>query len=142
MIWRYAIAYYETQGANRVPLPGLDVRLVRPGGSWPGGLPTTEVAPGYYEASTADAAECGYYEIWDNATGLPRRTGKTAVIGPLDAPGIAEAANFLTKITEIKQQLEAFGKVHGCDIFIQGVEPPAGADYIWIDTSMTQTITR
>lgn len=142
MIWRYAIAYYQTQGSNRVPLPGLTVRLVRPGGSWGEGLSTAEVAPGYYEAVTGDAAECGYYEIWDNATGVAKRTGKTAVIGPLDALGIAEADNFMTKIAEIKQDLAAHGKVHGCDIYIQNFEPPAGENWIWIDTSITQTITR
>lgn len=141
MIWRYAIAYYQTQGANRVPLPGLDVRLVRPGGAWLDGLISTEVAPGYYEAATADPGSCGYYEIWDNASGQPSRTGKTAILGPLDASGITDAANFLTKIAEIKQEIASHGRVHGCDIYIGTDEPETPDDYIWIDVSNTPFIT-
>lgn len=136
MIWRYGIAYYDTVGQSRVPLTGLSVRLVRPNAAWSSGLVCTETAPGYYEAAVTDSTLCGYYDIWDTRS-VPAgaRSGKTAILGPLDAAGIQDASNFLVQLSALAAAFNAAPKVHGCDIYIQATEPDTAADFVWIDTS-------
>ena len=135
MIYRYGIAYYQASGNQRVPVTGLQVRLVRPNSTWDSGLVCTETAPGYYEAVATLASQTGYYDIWDDSSGSqPRRSGKTAVLGPLDAAGLADNANFGAQIATINRYLNNMPKVHGCDIYIQPQEPDIPADHVWIDT--------
>lgn len=141
MIWRYGIAYYDTVGQSRVPLTGLSVRLVRPGADWTSGLVATETAPGYYEAAITDPTKCGYYDIWDSRT-VPAgaRSGKTAILGPLDAAGIQDAANFLAQLAVLQAAFIATPKIHGCDIYIQPTEPETASDFVWIDTAAVDFI--
>ncbi len=135
MTYRYGIAYYDAEGSARVPVTGLKVRLVRPGSAFSSGLICSETAPGYYEASVTDLALCGFYEIWDTHTDPDgARSGKHAILGPLDAAGIQDAANFLAQLASLKAAYDAGAKVHGCDIYIQDSEPSTFDDYVWIDT--------
>lgn len=90
----YGIAYYEMDGSDRVPISGLDVRLVRPGDDWGNGIQMYEMAvgSGYYECDIATEADCGFYEIWDDQNNpLGAFSGKTCIVGKLDARGIQNA---------------------------------------------------
>lgn len=89
-MYKYGISYYKMELGERVPLSGVDVRLLRPGADWVNGLPLTETeTSGYYECFITDEVDCGYYEVWDdrgNANGS--FSGKTCTIGKLDARGL------------------------------------------------------
>ena len=135
MNYRYGLAYYSAQGTDRVPVTGLQVRLVRPGASWNAGLACSETAPGYYEAVVHDLRLCGFYEIWDTLTDpAGARSGKHAILGPLDSAGIQDASNFLSQLAALRAEIQAAGKIHGCDIYIQPTQPLTTQDYVWIDT--------
>lgn len=90
----YGIAYYEMDDSERVPISGLDVRLVRPGDDFGNGIQMYEMAvgSGYYECDIATEADCGLYEIWDDQNNpLGAFSGKTCIVGKLDARGIQNA---------------------------------------------------
>ena len=122
---RYGIAYYQPRQpaschrtqVRLVPNLGLRTRLHR-------------TAPGI---TGFPRLRTGYYDIWDDSPVPSRRSGKTAVLGPLDAAGLADNANFGANCT-INRYLNNMPKVHGCDIYIQPQEPDIPADHVWIDT--------
>lgn len=92
-MYKFAIAYYELDEGVRVPLTGLEVRLVRPGSDFASGVLLTETVAGsgYYELEIASEGNAGYYEIWDDQTSPSGTfTGKTAVVGLLDGGGIRD----------------------------------------------------
>jgi hypothetical protein len=134
--YRYGLAFYNAEGDARVPVTGLKVLLVRPGSALASGLVCSETAPGYYEATVTDLAACGFYEVWDDQAdpGNAARSGKHAILGPLDAAGLQDAANYLAQLATLKAAYDAGAKVHGCDIYIQDTPPATFDDYVWIDT--------
>lgn len=88
-MYKYGISYYKMENGQRVPLSGVDVRLLSPGADWANGILLIEKeTSGYYECYI-DENDCGYYEVWDNL-GNPNGsfTGKTCTIGKLDARGL------------------------------------------------------
>lgn len=92
-MYKFAMAYYELSEGVRVPLTGLEVRLVRPGSDFASGVLLTETVAGsgYYELEIASEANAGYYEIWDDQTSPSGTfTGKTCVVGLLDGGGIRD----------------------------------------------------
>jgi len=90
-MYKFAISYYTMEGTERKPQSGVDIRLLRPGQSWPEGKKLIETTPnsGYYEVSIETEADCGFYELWDDH-GNPQGqfSGKTCTIGKLDARGL------------------------------------------------------
>ncbi|MDD3524025.1 MAG: hypothetical protein PHQ41_04945 [Candidatus Cloacimonetes bacterium] len=90
MMYKYGISYYKMEEGIRVPLTGVDVRLLRPGGAWQNGTKLIETeTSGHYEVLIETEANCGFYEVWDNR-GNPNGSfsGKTCTIGKLDARGL------------------------------------------------------
>lgn len=84
---KYAVTYYEFNGADRVPLSGVDVRLVRQGGSFEDGKLMSEVitGSGHYEITLTDSSDTGYYEIWDDVNNPSGAyTGRSTFIGQVD----------------------------------------------------------
>lgn len=135
-MYKYGIAYYQSQGQIRVPVTGLSVRLVRPLASWASGITMHETAPGYYEATVLTEAQCGFYEIWDNSSypdGAP--SGKHAILGKLDLSGIQGASNFILQLAQMQNTLANMYQIHGADLYVQDTEPDTIDDYVWIDTT-------
>ncbi len=94
-MYKYGTSYYKLEGEKRLPVSGLDVRLIRPGSAWQSGLQLTEVEPrsGYYETDEFGEDVCGLYEIWDTRYDQNGSfSGKTCIIGPLDALGLQKDA--------------------------------------------------
>lgn len=90
-MYRFGISYYIMNSANRIPLTGVTVRLVRPGASFAQGIKVEEnpSGSGYYETDTLREQDWGFYEIWDNQVDPNGSfTGKTCTVGKLDARGI------------------------------------------------------
>lgn len=83
---KFGISYYSMQSGSRIPLSGLDVRILRPGQTWDQGIVLAESSPGsaYYEITLLSDEDCGYYEIWDNRSGTGAFSGKTQIIGKVD----------------------------------------------------------
>lgn len=135
-MYKYGIAYYQSQGSTRVPVTGLAVKLVRPGANWASGLVMTETAPGYYEKTVYSEADCGFYEIWDD-TIYPQgaHSGKHGILGKLDLAGLKDGDNILSQINSIMAQLAAQNLIIGADIYVQETEPQTPGDYVWIDTT-------
>lgn len=97
-MYKYGIAYFTYAEDERVPVTGLDVRLVEAGGDYELGLVLVESGEtGYY---SADVTTPGYYEIWDDNGGTPQFSGRTCVIGPTNASGIADSAVDADKIAD------------------------------------------
>lgn len=88
-MYKYGISYFKMENGQRLPLSGVDVRLLSPGESWDNGIPLVEKeTSGYYEC-LLDENDCGYYEIWDNLGDSDGTfTGKTRIIGKMDARGL------------------------------------------------------
>lgn len=95
-MYKYGISYYKEEGGVKVPLSGLDVRILRPGGDWELAIPLIELGvTGYYEVIIDDEEDCGFYEIWDNLNdpdGL--FSGRYCIIGKLDGRGIQNGTIF------------------------------------------------
>lgn len=89
-MYKYGISYYKMELGERVPLSGVDVRLLRPGAAWGEGVLLSETeTSGYYECFIVDEEDCGYYEVWDNRGNANGSfSGKTCTIGKLDARGL------------------------------------------------------
>lgn len=88
-MYKYGISYYKLENGQRVPMSGVDIRLLSPGANWADGILLIETeTSGYYECYI-DEEDCGYYEVWDNR-GNPDGsfTGKTCIIGKLNARGL------------------------------------------------------
>lgn len=88
-MYKYGISYYKMEQGQRVPMSGVDVRLLSPGADWADGIQLIETeTSGYYECFV-DEEDYGYYEVWDNR-GNPNGSfsGKTCTIGKLDARGL------------------------------------------------------
>lgn len=85
-MYKFGISYYSMQAGARIPLSGIDVRILRPGQSWAQGMPLAESSPesGYYEISILTEDNSGFYEIWDNRSGSGAYSGKTCIIGKVD----------------------------------------------------------
>ncbi|GAB1467723.1 hypothetical protein MASR2M64_04060 [Candidatus Cloacimonadota bacterium] len=101
-MYKYGISYYKMELGERVPLTGVDVRLLRPGADWVDGLLLTETeTSGYYECFISDEADCGYYEVWDDR-GNPAGSfsGKTCTIGKLDARGLQNGCVYSNHILD------------------------------------------
>lgn len=86
-MYKFGISYYQMNGAVRVPISNLEVRLVRPGKTFDDGIRLIEYLPesGYYETDRVTEEENGLYEIWDNKKepqGAP--SGKVTIIGKLN----------------------------------------------------------
>jgi hypothetical protein len=77
------------EDGQRVPLSGVDVRLLSPGASWDDGILLIEKeTSGFYECFI-DEEDCGYYEVWDNLSDPDGAfSGKTCIIGKVDARGL------------------------------------------------------
>ncbi len=94
-MYRFGISYYIMSAANRIPLSGLHVKLVKPGETFEQGIRLEEKPPdsGYYETDKLDEPDWGFYEIWDNRLD-PRGnfSGKTCTVGKLDSRGIKNNA--------------------------------------------------
>ena len=102
-MYKFAIGYYTMEGTERKPQSGVDIRLLRPGQSWAEGKKLIETVPdsGYYEIGIQNEADCGFYEIWDNL-GNPfgQFSGKTCIIGKMDARGIQNNSIFANHILD------------------------------------------
>jgi len=102
-MYKFAIGYYTMEGTARKPQSGLDIRLLRPGQSWSEGKHLIETIPdsGYYEIGIQNEADCGFYEIWDNlGNPLGQFSGKTCIIGKMDARGIQNNSIFANHILD------------------------------------------
>jgi len=102
-MYKFAIGYYTMEGTARKPQSGLDIRLLRPGQSWAEGKHLIETVPdsGYYEIGIQNEADCGFYEIWDNlGNPLGQFSGKTCIIGKMDARGIQNNSIFANHILD------------------------------------------
>ena len=102
-MYKFAIGYYTMEGTARKPQSGLDIRLLRPGQSWAEGKHLIEAVPdsGYYEIGIQNEADCGFYEIWDNlGNPLGQFSGKTCIIGKMDARGIQNNSIFANHILD------------------------------------------
>lgn len=94
-MYKYGISYYTIEEGERVPLTGVDIRLVSPGQSWGDGFALIETeTSGYYECQIEHENECGYYEVWDDRSGSGAFTGKTCIIGKMNAKGIQNNSIF------------------------------------------------
>lgn len=94
-MYKYGISYYGMDGAERVPVTGLTVKILRPGQGWAEGVAMTEsvALSGYYEVSITDLEDCGFFEIWDDQVNPSGAfSGKTCLVGPMDARGIMNEA--------------------------------------------------
>ncbi|MDP3115168.1 MAG: hypothetical protein Q8M98_10420 [Candidatus Cloacimonadaceae bacterium] len=90
-MYRFGISYYIMSAANRIPLTGVTIRLVRPGGTFANGIKVLEnpSGSGYYETDTLLERDWGFYEIWDNKVDPNGSfSGKTCTVGKLDARGL------------------------------------------------------
>lgn len=92
-MYKYGIAYYKVESGQRMPDTERKVRLVRPGEAWESGLLLADLSlTGFYEFSTSDPSQFGFYEIWDDVFNPPAFSGKCCFVGPLDSgalqPGI------------------------------------------------------
>ena len=102
-MYKFAISYYTMEGTERKPQSGVDIRLLRPGQSWAEGKKLIETVPdsGYYEIGIQNEADCGFYEIWDNlGNPLGQFSGKTCIIGKMDARGIQNNSIFANHILD------------------------------------------
>ena len=94
-MYRFGISYYIMSAANRIPLSGLHVKLVKPGETFEQGIRLEEkpADSGYYETDKLDEPDWGFYEIWDDRL-EPRGnfSGKTCTVGKLDSRGIKDKA--------------------------------------------------
>jgi hypothetical protein len=94
-MYRFGISYYIMSAANRIPLSGLHVKLVKPGETFELGIRLEEkpVDSGYYETDKLYEPDWGFYEIWDDRL-EPRGSfsGKTCTVGKLDSKGIKDKA--------------------------------------------------
>lgn len=94
-MYKFGISYYIMSAANRIPLSGVKVRLVRPGSDFAHGIPLIEtpVNSGYYETDKLDEPDWGFYQIWDDRVKEEGSfSGKTCIVGQLDAFGIKDKA--------------------------------------------------
>ncbi len=89
---KYGLTYYTAGTSGREPQSGLQVRLVRPGGTWATGIELVEKAQtGFYECEIDDEADYGYYEVFDNRTDPNgSASGRTVTIGKLDGNGLQD----------------------------------------------------
>ncbi|MDP2174160.1 MAG: hypothetical protein Q8J62_10345 [Candidatus Cloacimonadaceae bacterium] len=90
-MYRFGISYYIMSAANRIPLSGVTIRLVRPGADFANGIRVTETpsGSGYYETDTLREQDWGFYEIWDNKVDPNGSfSGKTCTVGKLDVRGL------------------------------------------------------
>lgn len=92
-MYKYGISYYKMESGAKVPHSGLNVRLLRPGQTWPEGIVLAEnqAGSGHYDVNIEDAEDCGYYEIWDDLGGSGAFSGRSCIIGQLDARGLQDA---------------------------------------------------
>lgn len=92
-MYKYGISYYQVVEGVRVPWTGLDVRLLSPGDAWANGMVMSETGTsGYYECVVTEAADCGFYEIWDDSNNPAGEfSGKCCLIGQMDARGLQNA---------------------------------------------------
>lgn len=109
---KFGISYYSMQAGQRVPLSGVAVRILRPAQAWEHGLPLTETSAGsgYYEIVLLSEADCGYYEVWDNTSGLPAFSGKTYTIGKMDYRGLGLAAVTQSRIQNAAVSFDKLGQ--------------------------------
>jgi len=94
-MYRFGISYYIMSAANRIPLSGLHVKLVKPGETFEHGIRLEEkpVDSGYYETDKLDEPDWGFYEIWDDRLDPQGNfSGKTCTVGKLDSRGIKDNA--------------------------------------------------
>ena len=145
-MYRYGLTYYQAGTEERIPVTGLDVRFVRPGGTWESGLRASELSPGDYEVYIPNEAAAGYYHIWDTSSFNPGRfSGKTAIIGPLGLDyGFQQGQSLYAMIASLQAQIDQLYKVFGCDIYIQDSMPVAtpNSNFVWIDTDAIELIGR
>jgi len=101
-MYKYGISYYKMEGGAKVPHSGLNVRLLRPGQTWQEGIVLSEnqAGRGHYDVNIEDAADCGYYEIWDDLGGSGAFSGRSCIIGQLDARGLQDACIYGNHITD------------------------------------------
>ncbi|MDP3113677.1 MAG: hypothetical protein Q8M98_02775 [Candidatus Cloacimonadaceae bacterium] len=100
-MYRFGISYYIMSAANRIPLTGVTIRLVRPGRTFIEGIKVTEATSGsgYYETDTLLERDWGFYEIWDNKVDPNGSfSGKTCTVGKLDARGIQNSAIYTNHV--------------------------------------------
>lgn len=141
-MYKFGLAYYQANNAERIPVTGLTVKFVRPGGTWASGITAPETSPGYYELTILTEAAAGFYHIWDNtSTPTGSFSGKTAIVGPLDAAGFQESDYFLALVNELDAKFAAMHQVYGADIYIQDTQPNTINDYMWLDTTGVDFIT-
>ncbi|MDP3114462.1 MAG: hypothetical protein Q8M98_06770 [Candidatus Cloacimonadaceae bacterium] len=100
-MYRFGISYYIMSAANRIPLTGVTIRLVRPGATFANGIKVLEnpSGSGYYETDTLREQDWGFYEIWDDKV-EPNGSfsGKTCTVGKLDARGIQNSAIYTNHV--------------------------------------------
>lgn len=141
-MYKFGLAYYQANNAERIPVTGLTVKFVRPGGTWASGLLAPETSPGYYELTILAEADAGFYHIWDNTTNQAGAfSGKTAIVGPLDAAGFQQSDYFLALVNELDAKFATMHQVYGADIYIQDTQPNTINDYMWLDTTGVEFIT-
>jgi len=94
-MYRFGISYYIMSAANRIPLSGLHVKLVKPGETFEQGIRLEEkpADSGYYETDKLDEPDWGFYQIWDDRQNHNGGfSGKTCTVGKLDARGIKDGS--------------------------------------------------
>lgn len=100
-MYRFGISYYIMSAANRIPLTGVTIRLVRPGVKFHNGIKVSETTSdsGYYETDTLREQDWGFYEIWDDKVDPNGSfSGKTCIVGKLDARGIKDSAIYTNHV--------------------------------------------
>ncbi len=103
-MYKYGTSYFTVSGTEKLPVTGLDVRLVEPGGDYALGVVLPEVGEtGYY---AGDVAVPGYYELWDDNGGTPQFSGRTVVLGPANSAGISNGAVTSDKLAEVAVKSE------------------------------------
>ncbi len=95
-MYRYGISYFRIENGQRVPITGLEVRLVKPRLGWETGIVLKETGQnsGFYESDIIATDKAGYFDIWDNKTNanVPSMSGKSVVVGCVDSDGIEQGA--------------------------------------------------
>ncbi|MDP3114061.1 MAG: hypothetical protein Q8M98_04710 [Candidatus Cloacimonadaceae bacterium] len=100
-MYRFGISYYIMSAANRIPLSGVTIRLVRPGAAFASGIKVDETptGSGYYETDTIREQDWGFYEIWDDKVNPNGSfSGKTCTVGKLDSRGIQNSAIYTNHV--------------------------------------------